>query len=192
MIMRIAGRDWRSGSIRTGRETRIKAAAAENCASSRRRSGPITTDAFVTKATSSIFQSQGHGVGSRRSPGRRLSFLRRNPRMRAECPRYRRGCKTDARACPTADASPPIIPAAILLPAGSVAARNRRRSSGRHCRACARRSPRRTWIHSCRSALPWHRAEDPCRNIRSSAEVAAPCWSRGGRGDYRKSTANIK
>jgi hypothetical protein len=62
------------------------------------------------------------------------------------------------------------------LQAGSAAGRNRRRSSGTHCATCFRHSPRKTCTHSCRCALPLSSAEDPCRNIRSSAGVAAP-WS---------------
>jgi hypothetical protein len=76
-----------------------------------------------------------------------------------------------------ADAFRPTRRAAIRLQAGSAAARNRRRSSGTHCAASARRSPRRTCTRSCRYALPWSSAADPCRNIRSSVAAAAPWWS---------------
>ena len=62
--------------------------------------------------------------------------------------------------------------------AGSAAAQNRRRSSGRHCAACCPRNPRRTCIRRNISARPQHSAAGPCRNIRSSAEVAAPWRSR--------------
>ena len=44
-------------------------------------------------------------------------------------------------------------------------------------RACSRRSPHRTCTHNCRCALPWNSAAGPCRNIRSSVEVAAPWCS---------------
>ena len=62
--------------------------------------------------------------------------------------------------------------------AGSVAAQNRRRSSGRHYAACCPRNPRRTCIRRNRSARPQHSAAGPCRNIRSSAGVAAPSSPR--------------
>ena len=77
-----------------------------------------------------------------------------------------------------AGASRPSIPAAIPLRAGSAAERNHRRSSGTRCGAWSRRNPRRMCIRKCRCGLPSRQAEDPCRNIRSSAEVAAPWWSR--------------
>ena len=67
-----------------------------------------------------------------------------------------------------------IRPAAARWRAGSAAVQNRRRSSGRHCAACCRRNPRRTCIRRSRSARPQHSAAGPCRNIRSSAGVAAP------------------
>ena len=73
---------------------------------------------------------------------------------------------------------PCIRPAAIPLRGGSAAARSRRRSSSRHCRSWSPRSPRRRCIHRSRSAPPANGAEDPCRNIRSSAGVAVPWSSR--------------
>ena len=69
-------------------------------------------------------------------------------------------------------------PAAIRSQAGSAAAQNRRRSSDRHCAACSRRSPHRRCTHRSRCALRLHAAAGPCRNIRSSVEVAAPWSSR--------------
>jgi hypothetical protein len=90
---------------------------------------------------------------------------------------YRRGYRTNGPACPMADASPHIGQAAIPSPAGSAARQNRRRSSGTHCAACSRRSPRRTCIRKSRCALPRNAAADPCRNIRNSAGVATPWWS---------------
>jgi hypothetical protein len=78
----------------------------------------------------------------------------------------------------TADASRRIRPAATASPVGSAAAQNRRRSSGIHCGACSPRNPRRRCIHNCRSVRRWPAAAGPCRNIRSSAEVAAPWRSR--------------
>jgi hypothetical protein len=92
--------------------------------------------------------------------------------------RDRPGCRTNARACLTVDASRPTTPGAIPLQAGSAGRQNRRRSSGIRCAACSRRSPRRTCIRKSRCALPQNAGEDPCRNIRSSAGVAAPWSSR--------------
>jgi hypothetical protein len=86
--------------------------------------------------------------------------------MRGEC------------AYPTAVVSRRIVPGAIPSTAGSAAERTRRRNSGRHCRAWSRRIPRRRCIRSCRFVPRSNVAEDPCRNIRSSAEVAAPSSSR--------------
>jgi hypothetical protein len=100
------------------------------------------------------------------------------PESAPNAPRYPRDCRTGARACPTAAASPPIIPAATPLPAVSAAVQSRRRSSGTHCEAWSRRSPHRRCIQRCRCALPLNSAAGPCRNIRSSAGVAAPWWSR--------------
>ena len=105
--------------------------------------------------------------------------------------RDRPGYRINARACPTVDASRPTIQDAIPLQAGSAARRNRRRSSGIRCAACSRRSPHRTCIRKSRCALPQNAAEDPCRNIRSLAGVAAPWSSRDGERepDHRKSNA---
>ena len=68
-------------------------------------------------------------------------------------------------------------------------ARIRRRSSGRRCEFVSTH-PRRTCIHSCRSALPLRWAAGPCRNIRSSVGVAAP-WSShaSDESNHRKSRA---
>jgi putative hemolysin len=106
--------------------------------------------------------------------------------------RDRQGCRTNARACPRGDASQPTIQDAIPLRAGSAARQNRRRSSGIHCAACSRRSPHRMCIRKSRCALPQHAVEDPYRNIRSSAGVAAP-WSsrwlkRGGSSQIKRRT----
>ena len=122
-----------------------------------------------------------------RPPYRTRNDLRENhrssgaiPRMRAECAAkssrpYFRWTRLSDGGCFAADR-----PAATAWPAGSAAAQSRRRSSGRHCRACARRSPRRTCTHSCRCGPPLHSAAGRCRNIRSSAGVAAPwCLSSG-------------
>jgi hypothetical protein len=57
---------------------------------------------------------------------------------------------------------------------GWAVAQSRRRNSGRRSAICLRRNPRRTCIHSCRCGPPSNWEEDPCRNIRSLAEVAAP------------------
>ena len=65
-------------------------------------------------------------------------------------------------------------PAAIHARAGSAVGQSRRRSSGRHCAAWSRRSRRRRCIRRSRCAPPSRSAEGPCRNIRSSAGVAAP------------------
>ena len=81
-------------------------------------------------------------------------------------------------------------PAAVRSRAGSAAAQSRRRSSGRHCAACSRRNPRRTCIRRSRSARPSRSAAGPCRNIRSSAEVAAPWWSRRVRDLTQRIIAN--
>ena len=75
-------------------------------------------------------------------------------------------------------ASRPIVLAAIRLPAGSAAGRNRRRSSGTRCGVCSRRNRYRMCTRKSRCALPLNSAAGPCRNIRSSAEVAAPWSSR--------------
>jgi hypothetical protein len=87
-------------------------------------------------------------------------------------------CTSNACACPTADVFPPTHPSAIPSPAGSAVAQSRHRSSGTHCEAWSRRSPRRTCIRTNKSAPPSNSAAGPCRNIRSSVEVAAPWSSR--------------
>ena len=86
--------------------------------------------------------------------------------------------------------------AAAPSPAGSGAAQSRRRSSGRHYGAWSRRNPHRTCIRRSRSALPSNSAADPCRNIRSSVEVAAP-WSfrwlgRGGSSQIGAANSNAE
>ena len=88
----------------------------------------------------------------------------------------RRDCRRDARACPTGAALQPIVQAAIPWPAGLAPGQNHRRSSGRHCRACSRRSPRRMCTRRSRFALPSSSAAGLCHNIRSLVGVAAP-WS---------------
>ena len=57
-----------------------------------------------------------------------------------------------------------------------------------------RRSPRRTCIHRSRSARPSRSAAGPCRNIRSSAGVAAPWSSRtiDSEADHRKSSRETR
>jgi hypothetical protein len=100
------------------------------------------------------------------------------PECAPNAARSRRNCTTNARACPMAAASQPIVQAATPSPAGLAAGQNHRRSLGRRFRACSRRSPRRTCTRKSRCALPWNLAADPCRNIRSSAGVAAPWSSR--------------
>ena len=155
----------------------------------RRFAWSCTAGARATAIASALARSKARFC--RRHDQRHVSaFLRRNIpdacRMRGDIVETD---MTGARACPMADASRRRRRAAIPLPAGSAAEQNRRRSSGRHCGACSRRSPRRTCTHSCRCALPSNAAEDPCRNIRSSAGVAAP-WSSlaaEATADHRKS-----
>ena len=72
-----------------------------------------------------------------------------------------RRCTRDARASSTAAASPATGRGAIPSPAGSAAARTRRRNSDRHSAASSRRSPRRRCIRSCRCAPPSKQAADP-------------------------------
>ena len=76
------------------------------------------------------------------------------PAAAPNAPRHPRRCTSDARACPTATALSRTRRAAARWRAGSAAAQNRRRSSGRHCAACSPRNPRRTCIRRNRSARP--------------------------------------
>ncbi len=127
-------------------------------------------------------ESRDSGFDASHRPGmtdRQLTDpLAEYPEYAPKARRYRRDCRTDAPACPTATASPPIVQAATPWPAGSAAGQNHRRSSGRRFEACSRRSPHRTCTRKSRCALRSSSAAGPCRNIRSSAGVAVPSWSR--------------